>query len=200
MPNRHTTLTQFALIVAAAAPLLSAGCAQKKVAAAPPVTVAPKPDVRPMTLAPDTDATPPLETAVESPPSIPTPSTTAQVTLEPSRAVPPPHRAATAQPSSEENTEQEANNRPEPPTITPELSPSDQAAKQREIEDDSAVATHNLQIVSGRQLNATQQDIVGKVREALAQASDAGKDGDWVRAQNLAHKARSLSVDLIESL
>jgi hypothetical protein len=198
MPNRHRAFSQFVLLIAAAMPFLNSGCAQKKVAAAAPVTIAPVPDVRPMTIAPDTDAMPPLE-AEATPPSIPAPTATAEVDLGASHVAPPPRRPATPQPSTESG-EQEANNRPQPPVITPQLSPSDQAATQRQIQDDSAAATKNLQTVSGHQLNATQQDMVGKVREALAQASDAAKDSDWVRAQNLAHKARSLSEDLMGSL
>jgi hypothetical protein len=150
-----------------------------------------------MTVAPDTDATPPLE-AGATPPSLPAPSAKAPVNLAASTVVPPPRRPATAQPT-EEASEQDTSSRPEPPKISPQLSASDQAADQREIEDDSAVATKNLQTVSGRQLNATQQDMVGKITEALAQAVAAGKESDWVRAQNLAHRARSLSVALIDS-
>ena len=65
--------------------------------------------------------------------------------------------------------------------------------------EDTAVAEKNLQQTSGKQLNAAQQDLVGKIRSFLSQSRDASKDGDWVRAQNLAQKARLLSDELIDS-
>jgi hypothetical protein len=150
-----------------------------------------------MTVAPDTDATPPLEASATAP-SLPAPTAKAPVNLAGPTVVPPPRRPVTAQPT-EEAAEQDNSSRPEPPRISPQLSPSDQASDQRQIEDDSAVATKNLQTASGHQLNATQQDLVAKITEALAQAAAAGKESDWVRAQNLAHRARSLSVALIDS-
>jgi len=184
------------VLVAAGAPFLSAGCAHKTVQAAVPVSAPPVADVRPMTVAPDTDANPPLE-AEQAAPSLPAPSAKAPMNLADSAVVPPPRRPVER---STESAEQDTAARPEPPRISPELSPSDQAAYQKRIESDSAVATRNLQIVSARQLNPTQSDLADKIRSYLSQAGDAGKSGDWVRAQNLAHKAASLSVDLIESL
>ena len=65
--------------------------------------------------------------------------------------------------------------------------------------DDTTTAEKNLQETSGKQLNAAQQDLVGKIRSFLAQSRDASKDGDWARAQNLAQKARLLSAELINS-
>jgi hypothetical protein len=90
--------------------------------------------------------------------------------------------------------------RPQPPRIAPQLSPSDQANYQRQIDHDATIATKNLETVSGKQLNAIQQDLAEKIRSYLAQANGAGRDGDWMAAQNLAHKAWSLSVELINSL
>jgi len=49
-------------------------------------------------------------------------------------------------------------------------------------------------------LNAAQQDLVGKIRSFADQSRDASKAGDWARAQNLAQKARLLSVELLNSL
>lgn len=197
MPSRRDTIRTCLLVLAGLPPLLSAGCAQTKVHAAAPSATPPVADARPMTIAPDTDATPPLE-AEQPPPSLPAPAAKVPVDLAESPVVPPPRRQTER--GSPENTEQDTSARPEPPKIAPELSPSDQAAKQRQIEDDSAVANKNLQIVTNRQLNATQQDYVDKIREALVEATDAGKTGDWVRAQNQAHRARSLSEALVQSL
>jgi hypothetical protein len=185
------------LVLAGLTPLLAAGCVEKKVQAAVPSVAPPVADARPMTIAPDTDATPPLE-AEQTPPSLPTPAARAPVDLAASPVVQPPRKPTEHE--SAETAEQDTNARPEPPKIAPELSPGDQAAKQRQIEDDSGVANKNLQVVTNRQLNAQQQDMADKIREALAEATDAGKTGDWVRAQNLAHRARSLSEALVQSL
>jgi hypothetical protein len=197
MPSRHNTTRTYLLVLAGLMPLLSAGCVQKKVQAAVPSLEPPIADARPMTIAPDTDASPPLE-AQQNPPALPAPAAKTPVDLAASPVVPPPRKPA--EHGSPETAEQDTSSHPEPPKIAPELSPSDQAAKQRQIEDDSAVATKNLQTVTNLELNATQQDMAEKIREALAEATDAGKSGDWVRAQNLAHRARSLSEALVQSL
>ena len=149
-----------------------------------------------MTVAPDTDAAPPMEVA-EVPPEIPQTFSGDIVDLAPSPVVPAPRRPTERGPV--ESAEQDNSSRPAP-KIAPELSPSDQAAKQKQIEDDSAAANRNLQLVQNRQLNAQQQDLADKIRESLSQASDAGQTGDWVRAQNLAHRARLLSESLVQSL
>lgn len=150
-----------------------------------------------MTIAPDTDASPPL-TAESAPPEIPSPSTNETVNLAPSPVAPPPRTRPAAPSQSDENGQDTA--KPQPPRIAPQLSAGDTAAYQRRTEDDSNTANRNLQSITGHQLNATQQDLADKVRSFLAQATDASKDGDWARAQNLAQKARVLSVELINSL
>ena len=107
-----------------------------------------------------------------------------------------PRRQAEDQPA---DTESEQPAHPPAPQISPQLSPGDQAAYQRKTGDDTAAAEKNLQETSGKQLNAAQQDLVGKIRSFLSQSRDASKDGDWSRAQNLAQKARLLSDELINS-
>jgi hypothetical protein len=186
------------MLLASLAPLLCVGCGHKTVQAAAPTLTPPAPDVRPMTVAPDTDATPPVEASATAP-AMPAPSAKAPVDLADSTVVPPPRRPAAAQPPAEEAAEQDTT-RAEPLRISPQLSPSDQATYQRQFEDDSAVATKNLQTVTGRQLNATQQDLFDKIRDFLSKATDAGKESDWIRAETLAHRARVLSADLIQSL
>ncbi len=174
----------------------AAGCAQQHVHASAPVTTAPIPAPseaeRPMTIAPDTDATPPVEA----------PSAPPQVALE---SEPPPDsipaakapRKPVEQPVTEATAEPPA--RPPAPQISPQLSPVDQATYQRKTNDDVSVATKNLQAAQGKQLNAAQQDLAGKIRSFLTQSLDASKSGDWSRAQNLAQKARLLSTELINS-
>jgi DedD protein len=191
-----------ALLLAAFSPFLLNGCVRKNVQAAAPVSSPPIPDVRPMTIAPDTDASPPLEATAAPAPTMPAPSAAAAppVTVASNAVVPPPKKP-TPQAPAEESAEQDAHAGPEPPLrITPQLSPSDQAADQRQLEEDSAVANKNLQTASSRQLNATQKDLFDKIRGYLSQATDAGKGGDWLSASLLAHKAKSLSVELVDSL
>jgi len=89
---------------------------------------------------------------------------------------------------------------PQPPQIAPQLSAKDQDAAVRTTTDDIRVAERNLQLVYGRQLNASQNDLVEKIGGFLAQAHEAIRAGDWVRAQNLAQKAQVLSIELVKSL
>jgi hypothetical protein len=84
--------------------------------------------------------------------------------------------------------------------ITPELSPGDQASYERKTTDDLAVAEKNLGQANGKQLSAAQSDLVAKITSFASQSRDASKSGDWARAQNLAQKARLLSVELLNSL
>lgn len=200
MPNRRDTIRNSLLMIAGLAPLLLGGCTHKTVQAAAPLASPPVSDVRPMTVAPDTDANPPLETA-EAAPSLPpaTPAKTPPALASETPVVPPPRRPAATQSNNEEASEQD-NSKPEPPTIVPEISAGDQATYQRQIEGDSAIAAKNLQTAGGHALNATQQDYVAKIHEALDDASKASKNGDWVLAQNYAHKARSLSDTLVQTL
>ena len=48
-------------------------------------------------------------------------------------------------------------------------------------------------------MNATQNDLIEKVRDFLGQAHEAIRSSDWVRAENLAHKAQILSNELAKS-
>jgi len=187
-----------AALALGALPLVLSGCNETKVHAAAPVAAAPSPasTERPMSVAPDTDAAPPAE-VVASPPALPPPAALppAPVTLAPPKPAPP--RRTAGEPAAESEAEQPSH--PPAPQIAPQLSPSDQATYQRKTTDDIDGAERNLQQTSGKQLNAVQQDLVGKIRSFLAQARDASKDGDWARAQNLAQKARLLSDELIGS-
>jgi hypothetical protein len=178
--------------------LAAGGCSQKKVQAAAPVAAAPAPETeRPMTTAPDTDASPPLD-AVTAPPALPAAATPPPAVAMPrTNPVPAPNRPRAEQPNPEA-----AEPAAHPPAvqISPQLSPGDQASYEHSTNDDLAIAEKNLQQASGRQLSAAQQDLVEKIRSFTGQARDAGKDADWTRAQNLAQKARLLSIELINSL
>ena len=56
-----------------------------------------------------------------------------------------------------------------------------------------------MQLANGRQFNAAQKDLAGKISGFLAEAHEAIMADDWVRAQSLAEKARVLSVELVKS-
>jgi hypothetical protein len=154
--------------------------------------------MRPMTTAPDTDAAPPPENATTPPPALPVAATPAP----PPVSIPPAKPTAPRRPAAEQTSaDTEAQpSRPPAPQISPQLSPNDQAAYQRKTGEDISVAESNLQQTDGKQLSAAQTDLAEKIRSFLAQSRDASKDGDWTRAQNLAQKARLLSVELINSL
>jgi hypothetical protein len=153
-----------------------------------------------MTTAPDTDASPPPENAAAPPPAEPIATapapTPAPVSTAPAKPVAP--RKPSAEPANLGSDDQPS--RPTAPQISPQLSPADQANYQRKTGEDISAAESNLQQTAGKPLNAAQLDLTEKIRSFLTQSRDASKDGDWGRAQNLAQKARLLSVELINSL
>ncbi len=188
-----------ALLFACALSLGAAGCAHDHIHAAVPVAVAPvapsAQPVRPMTIAPDTDATPPMD-AEAAPPAIPANTAPpAPVVIAPTNP-PAPHRRPEEHPvqANQEPAEHPA------PQISPQISPTDQSLYARKTSEDIATAEHNLQQTNGKQLSAAQQDLADKIRSFVAQSRDASKGGDWDRAQNLAQKARLLSTELLNSL
>ncbi len=201
MPSRKTESALLAAFFLSGLSLSTVGCNRTTVKAAAPVASAPAPsaaDSKPITnIAPDTDALPPVETVV--PPPTPAATAAAPLPVEPAhtKPPPPPHRQP-AEASSDTQAEQPA--RTPPPQISPQLSPGDQASMRRTTDEDTNVAQKNLRQANGKVLNAAQQDLVEKIRSFLAQSEDAGKGGDWSRAQTLAQKARLLSVELVESL
>jgi hypothetical protein len=185
-----------AVVIACALLPALGGCAEKQVhAAAPTAPVAIEP-VRPMTTAPDTDAAPPAEQAAVAAPTLPTASTPEPPVAIPATKPSAPRKPAAEQPPADADA---APSRPAAPQISPQLSPVDEATYQRKTSEDVSVADSNLQQTDGKHLSAAQSDLTEKIRSFLAQSRDASKNGDWARAQNLAQKARLLSVELINS-
>jgi hypothetical protein len=197
MPSQRTEVRLGTILLVCGFSLAMGGCGEKTVHAAPPTSAAPVSTAadRPMTTAPDTDATPP-GVAVTPPPALPV-----AATAPPSQPVeiPPAKPAAPRKPAGEQASAPEPAAHPPAPQIAPQLSPSDQAAYEHATNDDISVAEKNLQQANGKQLSAAQQDLTEKIRSFLAQSRDASKGGDWARARNLAQKARLLSAELIES-
>jgi hypothetical protein len=148
-----------------------------------------------MTIAPDTNATPPTETI--APPAVnPDP-----VTPAPAVVVPRPKPVKPSKPATEPAVETPVEAaHPPAPQISPQLTPEDQATYQRKMNEDIGVAERNLQQAAGKTHSAAQDDLREKIRRFIEQSREAGKAGDLVRAQTLAQKARLLSVELVESL
>jgi hypothetical protein len=189
-------------VLACVLPLAITGCEGKNVRVSVPAFApapAPAQADRPMTTAPDTDATPPMDVAAAPPPSIPGSSTPSpSVAIPATTPAPVPRRPSEGQ-SSDQGDVGSAAHKPAL-QITPELSPGDQASYERKTADDLAVAQKNLGQANGKQLSAAQQDLVAKITSFASESRDASKSGDWARAQNLAQKARVLSVELLNSL
>jgi hypothetical protein len=176
--------------------IAATGCARKSTRASVPVTIPPRPAIveaeRPMTIAPDTDAVPPVETTI-------TPPVIAEEPAPPPGSIPaakPPRKPIEAQ---VQEVASEPPSRPPALQISPQLSQVDQASYERKTNEDVSAAKKNLQAAKGKQLNAAQQDLVHKIRSFLAQSLEASKGGDWARAQTLGQKARLLSVELVNS-
>jgi len=175
---------QLALLAGLAACALS-GCQHNIVRAAPPSVIPPpalpKPQPPPEIVVPATEAreNPPLEILPE-PPEIPEEPAPAPVRPRPAAPV-------------------EASRPKEPVQISPQLSAGQLADAQRKTTQDIGTAERNIQLVGGRELNASQKDLLEKVRGFLGQAHEAVRATDWVRAQSLAEKAQLLSAELIKS-
>jgi hypothetical protein len=201
MPSRKTESALLAAFFFSGLSFSVVGCNRTTVKAAAPVAAAPAPstaDSKPITnVAPDTDALPPVEAV--APPPTPVATAAAPLPVEPThtKVPPPPHRQP-SEASSDTAAEQPA--RTPPPQISPQLSPGDQASMRRSTVEDAGVAQKNLLQATGKVLSAAQQDLQEKIRSFLAQSDEAGKAGDWSRAQTLAQKARLLSVELVDSL
>ncbi len=175
-----------ALLFAASAFL--AGCANKHIVrAAPPSVSSPPPDVTaPM---PPPEAPPPVTTTEEPAPDVPSPAPPPAPAKRPSA----PRRPApteTADPTPA---------KPAPPQLSPQLSAKDLEATKKNTTTNITTAEQNLQVANGKQLSAAQKDLTEKIKGFLSQAHEAIMADDWVRAQNLAEKARVLSAELVKS-
>ncbi len=161
--------------------LSASGCRKHTVQAAPPVVVPPAPE--------------------EPRPPTPPPATPPETKPEPAPAAPLPKAPAAKPPTSAPRPAPEPPlPRPAPLIISPRLSAAEQAEYQHKTNEAIAVGEKNLQVAYGKQLTAAQHDLVEKIRGFLAQAREAIRASDWVRAYNLAQKAQVLSVELVNSL
>jgi len=178
--------TQFlALLCAVSAGL--AGCANKHIVrAAPPSVSTPPPDeTSPM---PSPEAPPPVSSTEEPAPEVPSPAPPPAPGKRPAAPRRPAPEAADPSPA-----------KPAPPQISPQLSASDLDAIKKSTTKNITNAEQNLQFSNGKQLNPAQKDLAEKINGFLKQTHEAITTDDWVRAQNLAEKARVLSAELVKS-
>jgi hypothetical protein len=175
-----------ALLCAVSAGL--AGCASKHIvrAAPPSVSTPPPEETSPM---PTPSAPPPVSTTEEPAPEVPSPS------LPPA----PPKRPSSPRRPAPTEASDPTPAKPAPPQISPQLSASDLESTKKSTTKNITNAEQNLQFANGKQLNPAQKDLTEKINGFLKQAHEAILADDWVRAQNLAEKARVLSAELVKS-
>lgn len=111
------------------------------------------------------------------------------------RLQPPRPRVATAEPAESSRGEKHVE-----PTIAPEVNTEELTQAKAETQRNLDVAERNLLLAQGKTLNATQADLVSKVRGFADNAREAMRTGDWVRAKNLSSKAQLLSEQLASGL
>jgi hypothetical protein len=74
-----------------------------------------------------------------------------------------------------------------------------QASQQRSTTEQLTAATEgNLKKISGRELNASQQEMITQVKQFLEQSKKALAEGDLQRGHALAMKAQLLSDELVK--
>jgi outer membrane biosynthesis protein TonB len=188
----------FALAFLGCLALLAPACHRRAAQAPPPLVILPPSQ-------PEPAPAPPPAKPVESPPeekksedaTKPAPEL---VVPAPKRPAP---RPAAPRPAAQETpppAPEPAAPKPAPPRMTPRLSPAEIAEYQRATAESISLAEKNLNYSAGRISTAAQRDLFEKIRAFLAQAREASAENDWVRARNLAEKARVLSVELVNSL
>lgn len=119
--------------------------------------------------------------------------------LVPMRGGPPRPRGAAGSSTAGSGTADAEKPAAEEPRIAPQLTPEETVVAQQETNQSLSVAEKNLASVSGKRLNASQTDLVSKIRGFLKDAREAAQNGDWSRARSLAKKAQVLSEELAGS-
>ena len=132
---------------------------------------------------------------LEAPPDIPSdiPGAPPDLAISPSAPV----RPHVAPPPAPERTPVE---RAAEPVIAPKLTAQEVNAAMAETQRNLDQMEKNLTLAWGRTLNASQEDLISKVRGFAESAREAMRNGDWVRAKNLSIKAEVLSEELAASL
>jgi ribosomal protein S20 len=112
------------------------------------------------------------------------------------RSGPPRPRGSTPPPIATGNDTEKS----EAPTIVPQLTSQESAVAEQQTNQSLRIAESNLQSARGKNLNATQTDLVSKIRGFIKDAREAAQITDWSRARSLAKKAQVLSEELASSL
>ena len=84
--------------------------------------------------------------------------------------------------------------------LVPQLSPQETAVAKEQVAESIALAERNMAAARGKNLSPSQADVLSKIAGFIAEAREAGGEGDWARARNLAKKAQILAEDLVASL
>jgi hypothetical protein len=129
---------------------------------------------------------PPPEISFDVPPAPPQLVTSRSAPARP-RVAPPP----APEPAATEKLPQHI--------IAPEVTTEEQMAAQAEMQHSLDLVEKNLALAWGKNLNATQKDLVSKIRGFTENAQEAMRSGDWMRAKNLSKKAEVLSDQLAAS-
>jgi hypothetical protein len=85
------------------------------------------------------------------------------------------------------------------PIITPELTTEELSLAKGDTQRSLDTVDHNISLTQSKRLSSAQSDLLSQIREFANSARDAGRDGDWPRARNLAKKAEVLSQELTGS-
>jgi hypothetical protein len=85
------------------------------------------------------------------------------------------------------------------PIITPELTTEELSVAKGDTQRSLDTVDHNISLAQSKRLSSAQSDLLSQIREFANSARDAGRDGDWPRARNLAKKAEVLSQELTGS-
>ena len=81
--------------------------------------------------------------------------------------------------------------------IVPQLTAEETATAQQQTNQSLIIAEKNLESARGKQLSATQVDLVSKIKGFLKDAREAAQGADWARARSLSKKAEVLSKELV---
>jgi hypothetical protein len=82
--------------------------------------------------------------------------------------------------------------------IAPDISPAEATRQRQKAEQLLGSTDGQLKQLTGRTLNAQQQESVGQIRNYMQGARSALREGDVLRAGTLAEKAHLLSDDLLK--
>jgi hypothetical protein len=132
----------------------------------------------------------PVRAELEAPPDVLSEVPLAPPQLVSSQRIPVRPRAAASAPTPIAAVEQARME------IVPELTAEQVEEAKAETLRDLELTEKILRLAWGKELNASQQDLISKVHDFAESAREAVRNGDWERARTLSEKARVLSASL----